>query len=249
MISIITSTLNAGRHLENLCRSIESQEVKPLEHLIIDGGSTDNTSFIAQQYASRYKLDFILNPADSGIYSAWNLGLSKVVGDWIFFMGADDTLPDRKTIRDMNVFLENIPPHYRFLVGNLLVDGMVKDQSAKRFETSRLDKFRGILRLPTSGVLYSSKLFRLEGRKFDERFRIVSDHYFLSTSNFHKLAGYINRPIMAFGLTGISNCSEKSFEHYKERATMLAELGCPRPAVFEVYYYLRALVEQIRSRW
>jgi glycosyltransferase involved in cell wall biosynthesis len=249
MISILTATLNAGHHLEDLCRSIECQEVRPLEHIIIDGGSTDNTSYIARQYEQRYKLNFILNPADSGIYSAWNLGLSKVVGDWVFFMGADDTLPDPEVIRDMMVFLENIPSHYRFLVGHILVDGMVKDQSAKKFEKSRLDSFRGILRLPTSGVVYSIELFRSEGKKFDERFRIVSDHYLLSTSDFHKRVCYINRPIMTFGLNGISSCSNRSLEHYIERSKMLAELGLSRPAVFEFYYYCRALFKQILARW
>jgi len=89
-VSIITATYNAEEFLAECIESILQQTYPNIEYLIIDGGSTDNTQAIVQQYGN--KIDFFISESDKGIYDAWNKGLKAANGEWIAFVGSDDRL-------------------------------------------------------------------------------------------------------------------------------------------------------------
>ena len=65
--SIITVTYNAGKVLEETIQSVIAQSYQPLEYLIIDGGSKDNTLDIANKYRSH--LNHIVSEPDKGLYA------------------------------------------------------------------------------------------------------------------------------------------------------------------------------------
>jgi glycosyltransferase involved in cell wall biosynthesis len=88
VVTIITATFNAAATLEACLASVRAQDYPHIEHLILDGGSKDKTLEILQKQATPGS--WISEP-DRGIYDAWNKGLARAQGEWIAFLGADDT--------------------------------------------------------------------------------------------------------------------------------------------------------------
>jgi glycosyltransferase involved in cell wall biosynthesis len=87
---VVTPTLNAEAFLEDTLRSIWSQasdRVK-IDHVLVDGGSTDRTLEIAKDYPTRV----VVSTDDQGMYDAINRGLSQVEGDVVGYMNADDEI-------------------------------------------------------------------------------------------------------------------------------------------------------------
>ena len=89
-ISIITATYNAEKTIKQCLESVSSQSVS-VEHVIIDGGSTDETIKIAHEH--RNGLASIASAADQGIYDAMNKGIGVVTGDIVGILNADDYYP------------------------------------------------------------------------------------------------------------------------------------------------------------
>jgi glycosyltransferase involved in cell wall biosynthesis len=87
-ISIITVCYNSGRYLERAINSVLNQDFDNWEHIIIDGGSQDNTINILNKYEH---LLWISEP-DEGQSDAMNKGFTKCTGDIIIYLNADDEL-------------------------------------------------------------------------------------------------------------------------------------------------------------
>ena len=98
-VSIVTITWNAARTLQRTLDSVRCQTYADIEHLIIDGASTDETLPIAQHYqqASSHQV-VIQSEPDKGLYDAMNKGLQKATGDYVVFLNAGDTLYAPDTI-------------------------------------------------------------------------------------------------------------------------------------------------------
>ena len=97
--SIITITYNAEKVLQRTLDSVRSQTYRDMEHLIIDGASTDETVAMADAYRQRASYDVIIrSEPDKGIYDAMNKGLRLATGDYVVFMNAGDTFHDERTL-------------------------------------------------------------------------------------------------------------------------------------------------------
>lgn len=90
VISVIVPIFNAERTLEKCLESICKQSYKNLEILLIDDGSTDNSSEIIKKFISKDKRIKTFKQQNSGPAEARNLGLKKANGDYIAFIDADD---------------------------------------------------------------------------------------------------------------------------------------------------------------
>ena len=88
ILSIITPNYNGGAFLKDAIESVWQQFNKNIEHIIIDGASTDNSLEIIKSYPH---LKWVSEP-DKGIYDAMNKGLQMARGEWVYFLGADDQL-------------------------------------------------------------------------------------------------------------------------------------------------------------
>ena len=97
--SIITITYNAEKVLQRTLDSVRSQTYRDMEHLIIDGASTDETVAMAEAYRQRASYDVVVrSEPDKGIYDAMNKGLRLATGDYVVFMNAGDTFHDERTL-------------------------------------------------------------------------------------------------------------------------------------------------------
>ena len=110
-ITLITLTLNSAKTLADTLKSVDQQSYKNIEHLIVDGHSTDSTSQILDEYSRKANHDievFKKNPA--GIYNALNYGIEKASGDVIGVIHSDDYLADNNCIEMiMNLFNNTTP--------------------------------------------------------------------------------------------------------------------------------------------
>ena len=92
LISVITVAYNGSDHLEQAIRSVIEQTYDNVEYIIIDGGSTDGTLEILKKYDG--VLDYWVSESDEGVYDAMNKGLQLFRGDYVLFLGCDDSLFD-----------------------------------------------------------------------------------------------------------------------------------------------------------
>ncbi len=95
-VSVITVVLNNREHLEDCLNSVFLQSYGDIEHIIIDGGSTDGTIDVIKKYEKRLSL-WISEP-DRGLYDAMNKGILKSSGDVIGILNSDDMYADEKVI-------------------------------------------------------------------------------------------------------------------------------------------------------
>jgi len=96
-VSIITPALNAQETIETTIQSVLNQSYDYIEHIIVDGGSTDRTIEIISKYKN--KISKVLTEERKGIYVSINTGLHSVSGDIIGILNADDFYADKDVIR------------------------------------------------------------------------------------------------------------------------------------------------------
>jgi len=113
-VSIVTTSLNQARFLEQTIRSVLEQKYPNLEYIIIDGGSTDGSIDIIKKYEKR--IHFWLSEKDSGQAHAINKGLRMISGDIWSFLGSDDTYEPQALQKIVNAFQKN--PAAAVIYGN-----------------------------------------------------------------------------------------------------------------------------------
>lgn len=91
-VSIITVTRNAASCLETAIQSVLAQSFPDIEHIILDGASTDGTIDILKKYDGQ--LAYWKSEPDGGVYDAMNKAVQYAQGKWVLFLGADDQLFD-----------------------------------------------------------------------------------------------------------------------------------------------------------
>jgi glycosyltransferase involved in cell wall biosynthesis len=94
--SIITITFNAEKYLERTLKSIQAQDCKDFEYLLIDGNSKDKTLAIAKNYQNLFTK--IISEPDKGLYDAMNKGLKNAQGEFVWFINAGDEIADNEAI-------------------------------------------------------------------------------------------------------------------------------------------------------
>lgn len=105
-ISIITVVLNSAKTIERNLQSILSQK-KPhfeIEHILIDGQSTDGTLAILNKHQS--EINILISEPDQGLYDAMNKGIALATGSIIGILNADDYYPHKDILSDIHQIFE-----------------------------------------------------------------------------------------------------------------------------------------------
>lgn len=97
-ISIITVALNAAGTIRDCLQSVHCQ-THPVEHVVVDGGSTDGTLDILAAHAE--KLARVVSEPDAGIYDAMNKGISLIRGEVVGILNADDLYANENTLAEV----------------------------------------------------------------------------------------------------------------------------------------------------
>lgn len=98
-VSIITATYNSAATVEHAIASVRKQLYDRIEHIFIDGNSSDNTLDIIRECArSPFK---VLSESDNGIYDALNKGIGLATGDIIGFLHSDDYFTNQHVVSNI----------------------------------------------------------------------------------------------------------------------------------------------------
>ncbi len=218
-ISVVTVVFNRRDTIEDTLRSVASQIYGDVEHIVVDGGSSDGTMVVLNAY--RDQIDVLLSEADRGIYDALNKGVALATGDVVGFSHADDVFADAGVLaRIADAFTdETVGAAYGDLVyvheGDMT--RVIRHWSAGSFSKSKLTWGW----MPPHPTFYVRRSLYDELGGFDLRYRIAADYdtmlRFLGRGNVQP--AYIPEVLVKMRLGGVSNRSfanimQKSWEDY-----------------------------------
>ena len=98
-VSIITVTYNSEKYLKDCIDSVVIQNYPNIEHIVVDGGSTDKTVDIIKSYGN--KISKWLSEKDGGMYDALNKGMKMATGDIVGILNSDDMLYSQNGITEI----------------------------------------------------------------------------------------------------------------------------------------------------
>ena len=102
--TIVTCTYNAERVLQRTLDSVKKQSYCNIEHIVMDGGSTDKTLALVRAYCHKISKGenaheiVVVSEPDKGLYDAMNKAVNRATGDYLVFLNAGDTFPSADTL-------------------------------------------------------------------------------------------------------------------------------------------------------
>ncbi len=209
-ISIITVCLNSEKTIQKCLESVAKQtSISDIEHIVIDGLSTDRTLDIVKNFNH---ISNFVSEKDKGIYDAMNKGVSISNGNYVAFLNADDFYKDENIIEVIIEKLKKNPTD--FLFSNISYLRKNSLEKVSRIHTAKWFK-PNLLKWgwmpPHPGTFCSRKVFDFLGG-FDDTFLISGDYDFLVRAyvsnqiNFQKL----NRTSVLMSPNGMSQKSLKN---------------------------------------
>lgn len=104
-ITIVTVAFNAASTITDTLQSIAGQTYPDVEHILVDGASTDGTLAIVERHGKHVAR--MISEPDQGIYDAMNKGLRLATGDVIGFLNADDVYADTGVLERVSAIMES----------------------------------------------------------------------------------------------------------------------------------------------
>ena len=164
LVSVITPVLNGIKYLEACIQSILTQSYPNIEHVLIDGSSTDGTLEILSSYQARYpdRIRFISESDKSGD-EAWNKGVRMAKGEILQWLGSDD-MSEPDAIQAVVKFFRANPDAY-FVYGecNIINEkgDIIGRDRIKDFNLEELIKDRCMI--PTTSAFYKRRVIEKLG--------------------------------------------------------------------------------------
>lgn len=178
--SIVTPSFNQHAFIAEALLSVKNQAYGTLEHLVIDGGSQDQTTAILHQYASQKRwthLHWVSEP-DRGQSDALNKGLSRVSGDIVGWLNSDDRYRPGCFEYVADVFARH--PEVDVIYGDYTwIDESGRVSSIRReIEFSHfILLYHRVLYIPTTATFFRRRIFD-EGNRLDEQLHYAMDFEF-----------------------------------------------------------------------
>ena len=220
-ISVIIPFFNSKMTLARMLESILNSTLVPYEILLIDDGSTDESSEIAKDYASKHSCISYIRKEHSGVSASRNLGIKKASGEYISFLDADDFIEPDMFERLLDASLSTpekncagaicgyfthkdnlVTPYFissdKFMDSKTLLKSMFTEDNVRGFLFTRL--FKG-------------EFIKNSGLSFNEEISMCEDLLFQTALFTHKNVQFaiVNAPLYHYVQNSSSATGTKAF--------------------------------------
>ena len=176
LVSVITAVFNNIHVVGDALQSVQEQDYPNIEHILIDGGSTDGTFEFLN--ARRAQLSYLISEPDTGIYDALNKGIKVAQGEYIAILHSDDVFDSPHVI---SALVESLEQNGADVCCSDVVITDRQSNSIQRFYMAHY--FRNwLLRIgwmpPHPGLLIRRSIHERFG-VYDTQYKIAGDFDFL----------------------------------------------------------------------
>ena len=241
--SIVTATRNAAATLPRTLDSVLGQTYPRVEHIVVDGASTDGTPDMLRN-RSDTRLRWISEP-DRNIAHAFNKGVEMAAGNVLLFLGADDRMVDNRVLEEVSDRLLALPrPWVAYGDCRFEYPGGVSRLVRRNFSAAR---FRRFCCLPHQATLVDRELFRKFGL-FDESFGIAMDYDHLARFIDRHPPVYLPRLISAMSRGGVSTDAARAHREMNRVRIAMGWTTPGRAVWMERWAELAAWVRRLTGR-
>jgi glycosyltransferase involved in cell wall biosynthesis len=172
-ISIITAVFNGGTSIAATLKSVAQQDHDAIEHIVVDGASTDNTLLAIGENNERVAR--LISEPDAGVYDAFNKGLRLASGDAVAFLNCGDTYVSPTVVSRMAYVLSEVGIQAAF--GDLtIVDAHNPARVIRRYSSHNFTPRRMAIGLmPAHPTLFLRREVYRDVGEYDAKFRIAGD--------------------------------------------------------------------------
>jgi len=206
-VSIITATFNSATTIADTLKSIASQDHGDIEHLVVDGCSTDDTLAVVAAFPG---LRRVISEPDAGIYDAMNKGIGLAGGEIIGILNSDDVYEDEQVIRDVVQAFE-ADETLDMLYGDLVY---VKTDDLNRIvrrwtSAPYTRRFFERGHVPPHPTLFVRRRVYEQAGRFDLQYRLAADYEFMlrAFKKHHFKILHLPRLMVRMRLGGATNVS------------------------------------------
>jgi glycosyltransferase involved in cell wall biosynthesis len=209
-VSIITVTMNSEKYLSDCINSVRRQNYRDIEHIIIDGKSTDGTLNIIHQNLNH--ISYWISETDRGMYDAINKGLQMATGDVIGILNSDDMFATADAVKSIVDCFETTGTDSVY--GDLVYVDACNTQKILRYwkgVSYKRSRFRYGW-MPAHPTFYMRRELIEQYGIYENHYYTAADYEFMARYLFlHKVSSrYIDTMLVKMRSGGISNENLKS---------------------------------------
>jgi glycosyltransferase involved in cell wall biosynthesis len=250
LLSIVTVSLNAAATIERTLASVSLQQVNfGVEHICIDGGSSDATRSIIDRWVLRDRRIVCIYESDKGIFDAMNKGLGAARGEYVLFLNADDFLVARDSLAfALTGCVQGGADNPDLIVGDAVMGKVGRVGLWRHRRVPRLlGRVRGFGMYPVHQAQFSKRRLLEAVEGFDARLRLAADinQYYDLERRFLPSTRLLGADVAFMEAGGAANAGLKAmcrgtFEIYRH---LSAEVGSAKAALMVSIKTLQSVSE------
>jgi len=247
IVSIVTVVLNNRAYIGDTIRSVGAQTYSPIQHVVVDGGSTDGTVDVIRAHESHFTA-WISEP-DCGIADAFNKGLARTNGDYILFLNADDWLADSEAIASaMETAVESKYPEIIF--GDCDIVDRNTGRHLRRVSMKWSPTAFRFGRMVNHPAMFTHRSYFEKYGIFDTSYRIAMDFELLLRGVFRSRVVHLPRVLTNMRSGGLSMRNRDAavgdiIRALKKHGVIRTRCG---ELCFQGYFALRGVLHPLRRR-
>lgn len=209
-VSIITINYNNGYGLERTIKSVQEQTYQDIEHIVIDGASTDNSVEVIK--ALEMGIAYWVSEPDKGIYNAMNKGIAQAHGEYCLFLNSGDKLFKPESLENV---IKQGP------VADIVSCDIVVDDDTLKGYKSPPDEITPVYLnrrpVPHPSTLIKTSIMKQYG--YREDYKIISDWIFFYEALIRNNSTYqhIGLPLSVFYTDGVSSTNKEKISEEGKR--------------------------------
>jgi len=207
-VSVVTAAYNAVSTIQRCCETVAGQDYAPLEHLVVDGGSTDGTVEVLRKYGVRYE-----SAPDAGVYDGLSKGVRMARGEFVHILDADDWYAHPSVLSSVVAAMNA----HEWDVCHARAAHVTASDRVVRVFGRNLDKRRLLkkMRVAYPTVVVRRAVYERYGA-FSVGFRVAADYEFLLRIWDHVRVGFLDETLVQVAIGGISTRRENVVRSYRE---------------------------------